>query len=92
MAWSAAGEAEILTLAVAPRARRQGVGAALVDAAGAAALLRGAASMHLEVAEANAPARALYKKLGYAEAGRRDAYYEGEGGSVDALVLKRNLP
>lgn len=92
MAWAAAGDAEILTLAVAPEARRSGIGASLVTAAGAAALLRGAVSVHLEVAETNSAARALYAKLGYAEAGRRCAYYAGEGGPVDALVLKRGLP
>lgn len=92
MAWAAAGDAEILTLAVAPEMRRRGVGASLVTAASVAALVRGAASMHLEVAETNAAARALYKKLGYAEAGRRAAYYSGEGGGGDALVLRRTLP
>lgn len=92
LAWSAAGDAEILTVAVVPEARRKGVGAALVTAAGVAALVRGAASMHLEVAEDNAAARALYAKLGYEEAGRRNAYYAGEGGAADAIVMRRALP
>ncbi len=92
MAWAAAGDAELLTVAVVPEARRRGVGASLVTSAGVAALVRGAASMHLEVAEDNAPARALYAKLGYEEAGRRHAYYAGEGGSVDAIVMRRTLP
>jgi ribosomal-protein-alanine N-acetyltransferase len=78
MAWAAAGDAELLTIAVVPEARRKGVG--------------GAASMHLEVAENNEAARALYRKLGYEEAGRRHAYYAGEGGSVDAIVMRRALP
>lgn len=92
MAWAAAGDAEVLTVAVVPEARRRGVGASLVTAAGVTALVRGAASMHLEVAEDNLAARALYQKLGYAEAGRRHAYYAGEGGSVDAIVMRRALP
>lgn len=92
MAWAAAGDAELLTVAVVPEARRKGFGAGLVAAAGVAALVRGAASMHLEVAEDNAAARALYAKLGYEEAGRRHAYYAGEGGSVDAIVMRRSLP
>lgn len=92
IAWAAVGEAEILTIAVVPEARRKGVGASLVTAAGVAALVRGAASMHLEVAEDNAAARALYAKLGYEEAGRRHAYYAGEGGAVDAIVMRRTLP
>lgn len=92
MAWAAAGDAELLTVAVVPEARRRGVGASLVTSAGVAALVRGAASMHLEVAEDNTAARALYAKLGYEEAGRRHAYYAGEGGSVDAIVMRRTLP
>jgi ribosomal-protein-alanine N-acetyltransferase len=92
LAWAAAGDSELLTVAVVPEARRKGVGAALVTSAGVAALVRGAASMHLEVAEDNAPARALYAKLGYAEAGRRTGYYAGEGGRVDAIVMRRSLP
>lgn len=92
MAWTAAGDAELLTVAVVPEARRKGIGASLVTAAGVTALVRGAASMHLEVGEDNAAARALYAKLGYEEAGRRHAYYAGEGGSIDAIVMRRTLP
>jgi [ribosomal protein S18]-alanine N-acetyltransferase len=92
MGWTAAGDAEVLTVAVVPEARRKGFGAALVTAAGVAALVRGAMSIHLEVAEDNAAARALYAKLGYEEAGRRHAYYGGEGGSIDAIVMRRDLP
>jgi [ribosomal protein S18]-alanine N-acetyltransferase len=92
MAWAAAGDAELLTVAVVPEARRKGIGASLVSAAGITALVRGAASMHLEVAEDNAAARAMYAKLGYEEAGRRHAYYASEGGLVDAIVMKRKLP
>jgi ribosomal-protein-alanine N-acetyltransferase len=92
LAWGAAGDAELLSGAVVPEARRRGVGASLVTSAGVAALVRGAASMHLEVSEDNTAARALYAKLGYEEAGRRHAYYAGEGGSVDAIVMRRTLP
>jgi ribosomal-protein-alanine N-acetyltransferase len=92
IAWAAAGDAEILTVAVVPEARRKGVGASLVTAAGVTALVRGASHMHLEVAENNLAARALYMKLGYEEAGRRSAYYAGEGGAVDAVVMRRALP
>ena len=92
LGWTAAGDAEVLTVAVIPEARRKGIGASLVTAAGVAALVRGAAHMHLEVAEDNIAARALYIKLGYEEAGRRHAYYAGEGGAVDAVIMRRALP
>lgn len=83
----AAGEAELLTLAVAPAARRRGLGRRLVAQALAAAQGAGAEAMFLEVAADNAPARALYAQAGFAEAGRRRAYYAG----TDALVLRRAL-
>jgi len=92
LAWSAAGDSEILTLAVAPEARRKGVGTNLVNAACAAALVRGACAMSLDVAADNEAARALYTKLGFAEAGRRPRYYRRPEGDADALILRRALP
>lgn len=83
-----APEAELLTLAVAPARRRQGLGRALVARLEAGAAARGATVMFLEVAATNAPARALYAGLGYAQDGRRRGYY---GPGVDALVLRRCL-
>jgi ribosomal-protein-alanine N-acetyltransferase len=82
----AAGEAEILTLAVAPEARRQGMGQALVEAAIARL---GPAELFLEVAADNDAAIALYKQAGFAQAGVRRGYYPRPGGRVDALLLKR---
>lgn len=87
-----AGEAEVLTLGVAPVARRRGVGDALVAAAVVAATAGGAGTLFLEVAADNAAAQALYAKAGFAPAGRRAAYYRrAEGPPVDALVLRRSL-
>lgn len=88
MARLAADEAEILTLAVAPEARRQGVGGALLASALARAVAGGAAAMFLEVSVANAAARALYAAAGFTEAGRRRRYYPD---GSDALVLRRAL-
>jgi [ribosomal protein S18]-alanine N-acetyltransferase len=86
---AAAGEAEILTLAVLPAARRQGLGRALLAAALAEAGARGAGEMFLEVAAGNAAARALYAAAGFTPVGRRPAYYpDGQ----DALVLRAVIP
>ena len=86
-------EAEVLTLAVAPEARRRGAGRALVRAGVAAAEAAGAEAVFLEVAEDNAPALALYGGEGFVEAGRRRGYYPRRGGSAaDALLLRRVLP
>jgi ribosomal-protein-alanine N-acetyltransferase len=92
LAWAPGGDAEILTIAIAPEHRRAGIGLALTEAAMAAALARGAGAMFLEVAEDNGPARALYAKLGFAPSGRRSGYYQRAEGVVDALLLRRALP
>lgn len=88
---TAAGESEILTLAVEPAARRQGLGRVLVEAAAKGAKTAGAAALFLEVAEDNAAAITLYQSTGFAEAGRRRGYYKTARGPVDALVLSRAL-
>lgn len=80
----AADEAEILTLAVAPPARRQGVARALLAAAHAEAAARGAVASYLEVAAGNEAALALYAAAGYRAVGRRPGYY-ADGG--DAIVM-----
>jgi ribosomal-protein-alanine N-acetyltransferase len=84
----AAGEAEVLTLAVRPAHRRQGAGRALMRALMEEAAKRGADSLFLEVAEGNAAARMLYAGLGATEAGRRRRYYPD---GSDALVLRAAL-
>lgn len=89
---TAADEAEILTLAVRPAARRRGVGADLVALGAAEAAARGATRLFLEVADDNAAARALYARSGFVEAGRRPRYYARPDGSRrDALLLALNL-
>lgn len=93
MARAAAGEAEILTLAVTPEARRAGTGAALVRAAAEHAGDLGAHTLFLEVAADNLAARELYRKLGFVEAGLRRGYYAaGREKPQDALILRSDLP
>lgn len=89
---AAGGEGEILTLAVDPRRRRNGLGGLLVEAAAALARDAGAEAMFLEVACDNAPAIALYAGAGFADVGRRPGYYDRGGGErADALVMRRDL-
>jgi len=88
----AGGEAEILTLAVAPPARGRGLGRALLRAAILGAQERGAETMFLEVGADNPHALALYAGLGFAKVGMRKAYYSAISGSGDALVLRLSLP
>lgn len=85
-------EAEILTLAVRPQARRIGLGGRLVGRGAVRAAQAGAVRLFLEVAEDNVAARALYERAGFAQIGRRKAYYAApDGGRTDALVLGLDL-
>jgi ribosomal-protein-alanine N-acetyltransferase len=85
-------EAEVITLAVAPAARRRGLGRALVETAAAAVAAGGAEALFLEVAADNAPALALYESTGFVRAGHRRGYYaRPPGPAVDALTLRRML-
>lgn len=88
-----AGEAELLTLAVRPEARRRGIGRHLVSEFLLLATAAGAATAFLEVAADNPAAIALYRAAGFAETGRRRGYYRGDGAAtaIDALVLSRPL-
>lgn len=87
-----AGEAELLTIAVSPQARRRGLGGLLLSRFEAEALARSAVTAFLEVAEDNAPALALYHRAGFAEAGLRRGYYRRPDGTpVDAVVLTKPL-
>lgn len=83
----AADEAEILTLAVAPSRRRQGLASQLIASAAEWLAARGVKQWHLEVAADNQPARALYRRLAFVEIGERKGYYAG----VDAALMRRDL-
>ena len=75
-----------MTIAVAPTARRAGLGAALVATFEAEAKARGAVTAYLEVSSDNVAGQALYAGAGWQNAGRRRNYY---GDGVDALVLRK---
>lgn len=87
----AAGEAEILTIAVARRVRRGGIGRKLMDAVLRRLHAERAEALFLEVDETNAPAIALYRRLGFREVGRRAGYYGVAKQKSDALVMRRDL-
>jgi ribosomal-protein-alanine N-acetyltransferase len=89
VAWVVVEEAEIANIAVAPGARRLGVGARLLDDAIAALAARGARAIYLEVRRANVAAQALYASRGFREVGCRRGYYRDP--VEDALILKREI-
>lgn len=79
-----AGEdAHLLTLAVAPEARQQGVASQLMMELIALARSAGARHLTLEVRESNDAALELYRKFGFDTAGIRPGYYTTE----DAVVM-----
>jgi ribosomal-protein-alanine N-acetyltransferase len=89
LAQVAADEAEILTIAVDPTWRRKGVAARLVGGIKRGALRSGARTLFLEVAASNEPAIALYRRVGFVEAGRRRNYYaKHDGTREDAIVMR----
>lgn len=76
-------EATLLGIAVAPDARRQGIGARILQES--EAQLTDAKSFFLEVRAGNHGAQALYRAHGYREIARRAAYY----GDEDALIFSK---
>lgn len=82
-------EAELLNIAVAPAARRRGIGVALLRAAMETCRAAGAEWMLLEVREANVAARALYERHGFTPVGRRAGYYHSP--REDAIVMRAPL-
>jgi ribosomal-protein-alanine N-acetyltransferase len=84
----AADEAEILTIAVAPKARRRGYGRMLMEDVIRRLYREHVASLFLEVDRANAAAAALYRSLGFVVAGERKNYYGASDGDGTALVMR----
>lgn len=87
-------EAELLTIALDPSVRGEGIGRALLDFHAARLRRAGAASIFLEVAADNAAALALYRRAGFVQIGRRNGYYPPAGGGAgrrDALTMRLDI-
>lgn len=82
-------EGYITNVAVRPDCRRQGVASSLLQALEARGRARNLTFLTLEVRQSNAPARALYEKLGYVQAGLRRNYYENP--REDAVIMTKTL-
>lgn len=88
----AAGEAEILSVAVARGEQGRGLAARLLNLHLRRLAGVGVEAVFLEVGESNAPAVRLYAKAGFHEVARRENYYnEAQGRRGAALVLRRDL-
>ena len=82
-------EADVMNLAVAPEARRQGLGEKLMLALCTALKEKKIESLSLEVRASNEAAISLYRKLGFRQAGQRKEYYGNP--REDALILRKEL-
>ena len=81
--------ADMMNLAVSPAYRRQGVGEMLVEALIAYLQKKKIIALLLEVRVSNAPAIALYQKMGFEQVGRRPRYYHNP--REDAYILRKEL-
>lgn len=80
-------QAEILTIAVMPDARRQGIASRLLNEAFETIASK---QLFLEVAASNQTAISFYKNMGFQETGRRPNYYKHPDGTrEDALLFAR---
>jgi [ribosomal protein S18]-alanine N-acetyltransferase len=84
----AAGEAEILSVAIAPAWRGRKLARPLLDLHLRRLAGLGTRTVFLEVGEQNAPATRLYRRAGFREVGKRHGYYEG---GATALVMRRDI-
>lgn len=89
VAWTLPGEVQLQNVVVARAWRRRGIGRALMATLLEHARRHGAQSVELEVRSGNHPARRLYAALGFAEVGRRRAYYRATG--EDAVLMRLSL-
>jgi ribosomal-protein-alanine N-acetyltransferase len=88
----AAGEAEILSVAVARAQQGRGLARRLLDLHMRRLAGLGVRTIFLEVDDDNAAARGLYARSAFRQVGRRDGYYPRAGtASGAALVLRRDL-
>jgi [ribosomal protein S18]-alanine N-acetyltransferase len=87
-----ADEAEILSIAIDPSCRGQGLSRNLLLTHLGHLAGRGVRTIFLEVEENNRPAVRLYERTGFTEVGRRERYYlEPSGEQLNALLMRREL-
>ena len=83
--WGVGDEGQITHVCVKESARGKGVGKQLLLAMLAQGKERGLQAFTLEVRVSNTPARELYKKVGFSEAGIRKGFYDAP--KEDAMIM-----
>lgn len=85
-------EAELLTIAVLPESRRQGVASNLLERLHESVKSSGVQEVFLEVSDKNPAARALYEAHGFTGTAVRKDYYDGPNGKkINALIMSRSI-
>ena len=85
-------EMHLLNITVAPEVQGRGHARTMLTHLAALSREGGARMLWLEVRESNQRARRLYERWGFAEVGRRKAYYpDGPGRREDAIVMRLAL-
>ena len=84
---SVMGESDMMNVAVHPDFRRRGIAEKLCLALVDALREKGNHCLSLEVRSSNAPAKALYEKLGFVQVGLRKNYYRNP--REDACILRK---
>lgn len=85
----APGEGQITNIATHPDARRQGMGAAILEHLIKVAKSRGCEQLSLEARVSNNPAIALYERYGFVKMGLRRGFYKHP--TEDAYVMCLSL-
>ena len=84
-AWVSFNQAEVMSVAVEPEFRGQGIGTLLFGELIRVVKARGATAITLEVRPSNTAAIKLYESYGLRSVGRRRGYYSDNG--EDALIM-----
>jgi ribosomal-protein-alanine N-acetyltransferase len=92
VAMAGVDEMHLLNITVAPAVRRCGHARRLLAELVQLCRLRAAGRLWLEVRESNGEAREAYRRLGFAQVGRRKDYYPApEGRREDAVVMSLDV-
>ena len=90
--WFDGDVSQVMTIGVAPRMQREGIGGALLAALIERSRDLGATAVLLEVRVDNDPAVALYERFGFTMLGRRRRYYQPEGADAWTMRLELDAP
>jgi len=88
-AWIVYDEIHLLSIAVEPEKRRQGLGREMLESLMATGKAGGGERVILEVREGNGAARSFYRAFGFCEVGKRRGYYSDTG--EDAVIMECRL-